>query len=197
MAGIGRRTVMLGAAAGLVRGLPHVRLQTSEGALVIAVNLARAPVSGGDFLRYVDAGAYAGGRFFRVVRPGNDHGHPKINVVQGGVREGARIGAPVRHESTAESGLRHLDGVVSLTRDAPGTGSGSEFFICVGDCPGLDFGGRRNPDLQGFAAFGQVISGMDVVRKIWSGPADGRSEDAYTAGQILTRPVGILRAGRM
>jgi len=188
-----RRTAILGAAASLAGHTPRVRLSTDLGDIVIGLYLTRAPVSAADFLKYVQAGAYDGGRFFRVVRPDNDHGQPKINVVQGGARPGAPAWAPVRHETTAETGLRHIDGAVSLTRDAPGTGSGNEFFVCVGDCPGLDFGGHRNKDLQGFAVFGQVVRGMEVVRQIWGLPAAGKSEDLYTVGQILTRDVGIRR----
>jgi peptidyl-prolyl cis-trans isomerase A (cyclophilin A) len=162
----------------------------------ISIDLAtrQAPLSCADFLKYVAGGYYDGGRFFRVVRPENDHGHPQIDVVQGGIREPKRAWAPVAHESTRMTGLRHWDGTVSLTRDAPGTGSGAEFFVCVGDQPGLDFGGLRNPDGQGFAAFGRVRAGMDVVRAIWRLPAGGVAEDAYTHGQMLTAPVVIRRA---
>jgi peptidyl-prolyl cis-trans isomerase A (cyclophilin A) len=157
----------------------------------------RAPLSANDFLRYVVAGAYDDGRFFRVVRPSNDRGHPPIDVVQGGTRPGSAQAGPVAHETTAQTGLHHLDGTVSLTRDAPGTGSGAEFFICVGDQPGLDFGGKRNRDGQGFAAFGRVSAGMDVVRRIWSMDATGKSDDSYTVGQILRSPVPILSARRL
>jgi peptidyl-prolyl cis-trans isomerase A (cyclophilin A) len=193
---VSRRLVMMGAAAAMVPGgsVPLVRLETRLGSILIRVQTPNAPVSVGDFLKYVANGSYNGGRFFRVVRPDNDHGTPQIDVVQGGVRPGAAIAAPVAHETTQVTGLRHLDGTVSLTRDKPGSGSGSEFFICVGAQPVLDFGGKRNPDGQGFAAFGQVTSGMDVVRKIWGMEASGASEDRYTAGQILRRPVKILSA---
>jgi peptidyl-prolyl cis-trans isomerase A (cyclophilin A) len=193
---VSRRMVMVGAAAAMVpgRGDQLVRLQTALGSILIRVQTSKAPLSGSDFLNYVTNGSYNGGRFFRVVRPDNDHGSPKIDVVQGGTRPGAAIGAPVAHETTSMTGLRHLDGTVSLTRDKPGSGSGSEFFICVGAQPALDFGGHRNPDGQGFAAFAQVTDGMDVVRKIWGMDASGASEDQYTAGQILRRPVGIVSA---
>ncbi len=201
---VSRRTVLVGAVAAMAAGAasamvpglsePLVRLETTLGSILIRVQTSKAPVSGADFLNYVTNGAYTGGRFFRVVRPDNDHGHPKIDVVQGGVRPGAAIAAPVAHETTAMTGLRHLDGTVSLTRDKPGSGSGSEFFICVGAQPALDFGGKRNPDGQGFAAFAQVTDGMDIVRKIWGMNATGPSEDKYTAGQILRRPVGIVSA---
>jgi peptidyl-prolyl cis-trans isomerase A (cyclophilin A) len=94
------------------------------------------------------------------------------------------------------TGLRHVDGTISLPRDGVGSGSGAEFFICIGDQPGLDFGGRRNKDGQGFAAFGRVVAGMDIVRGIWRMKADGPSPDAYTMGQILPHPATILSARR-
>jgi peptidyl-prolyl cis-trans isomerase A (cyclophilin A) len=191
---LNRRLAMLGAAAWVGASGSRVVLTTALGKISIELATKQAPLSCADFLKYVMGGYYDGGRFFRVVRPENDHGHPQIDVVQGGIREPKRAWAPVAHETTRMTGLRHLDGTVSLTRDAPGTGSGAEFFVCVGDQPGLDFGGKRNPDGQGFAAFGRVRAGMDVVRAIWRLPADGVADDAYTRGQILTRAVVIERA---
>jgi peptidyl-prolyl cis-trans isomerase A (cyclophilin A) len=195
---IPRRKILLGAAATpFQRPKTKVQLNTPFGIIVLQLHTDRAPLSTTDFLKYVDARAYDGGRFFRVVRPNNDRGHPRIDVVQGGTRPNAHQGPPIKHESTAITGLRHLDGTVSLTRDAPGTGSGAEFFICIGPQPGLDFGGARNGDRQGFAAFGQVITGMEIVRRIWVLDASGHSDDAYTVGQILTTPVPIIAAHRI
>jgi peptidyl-prolyl cis-trans isomerase A (cyclophilin A) len=186
-----------GAAATTLPLRPSVELMTALGGLTLLLRPDRAPLSANDFLRYVDAHAYDGGRFFRVVRADNDRGHPHIDVVQGGARPGVKQGSPVAHETTAHTGLQHVDGAISLTRDSPGTGSGAEFFICVGDQPGLDFGGTRNPDGQGFAVFGRVASGMDVVRRIWMMDASGKSDDVYTNGQILRAPVAILSARRV
>jgi peptidyl-prolyl cis-trans isomerase A (cyclophilin A) len=191
-----RRGFLAAGAAASVGGNPGVVLLTPLGAMTVLLRMDRAPLSAGDFLRYVTAGAYDGGRFFRVVRADNDRGHPRIDVVQGGARPDVKAAPPVPHESTNMTGLRHLDGTVSLTRDAPGTGSGAEFFICVGDQPALDFGGTRNPDGQGFAAFGRITAGMAVVRRIWRMDATGKSDDAYTNGQILRVPVPILSARR-
>jgi len=131
------------------------------------------------------------------VRADNDHGKTRIDVVQGGVRAGAKILPPVAHETTRATGLRRLDGTLSLPRDKPGSGSGAEFFICIGDQPSLDFGGGRNPDGQGFAAFGRVVSGMDIVRAVWRMDGGGPSPDAYTAGQMLRVPVPIVSARRV
>ncbi|MEE4163650.1 MAG: peptidylprolyl isomerase [Woeseiaceae bacterium] len=174
----------------------HVVLDTALGEIEVAVDTGRAPVSAGDFLAYVDQGLYAGASFYRTVMPENDNGTPAISVIQGGVQDPARTLPPVRHETTAETGLRHEDGVISLARTEPGSGGGSAFFICIGDQPSLDFGGMRNPDGQGFAAFGRVVRGMDVVHAIHGQAADAESDSAYTAGQILTTPVTILGARR-
>lgn len=200
MPNLTRRNLLAASAAAAATTLPpqpRVELATPLGTLTLLLRPDRAPLSANDFLRYVDAHAYDGGRFFRVVRADNDRGHPRIDVVQGGARTDLKQGPPVAHETTAHTGLRHIDGAISLTRDAPGTGSGAEFFICVGDQPGLDFGGKRNPDGQGFAVFGRVTSGMDVIRRIWMMDATGHSDDVYTNGQILRAPVAIVSARRV
>jgi len=172
-----------------------VTLVTSAGEIDIEVLEKQAPVSSADFLRYVDKGLYEGATFYRVVRADNDHGTPKIEVIQGGVPDDKAL-PPVEHETTKATGIRHTDGTVSLARGKPGTGSGAAFFICIGEQPALDFGGMRNPDGQGFAAFGRVIRGMDVVRAIQKMPADGAADSEYMKGQILTKPVVIEKAVR-
>jgi peptidyl-prolyl cis-trans isomerase A (cyclophilin A) len=173
-----------------------VLMTTSAGEIVIAVDLQRAPLSAADFLRYVDEGRYEGGAFYRVVRPDNDRNPAKIEVIQGGIVDDARALPPVPHETTEQTGILHRDGVVSLARAAVGTGSAGAFFICIGDQPALDFGGTRNPDGQGFAAFGRVIRGMDVVRKIQAMEARGAAPSVQMQGQILSEPVAILSARR-
>src|SRR5690606_5120618 len=104
---------------------------------------------------------------------------------------------PVEHETTADTGIRHADGVLSLARAEPGTGSGAAFFICIGDQPALDFGARRNPDGLGFAAFRKVVRGMSVVREIHGLEARGASDSPYPDGQVLTKPVEIILAVRL
>jgi peptidyl-prolyl cis-trans isomerase A (cyclophilin A) len=173
-----------------------VTLETSAGEIDVEVDLARAPLSAADFLRYVDRGLYDGAGFYRVVRADNDHGSPKIAVIQGGLLDESRALPPVAHETTRDTGITHRDGTISLARGAPGTGSAAAFFICVGDQPALDYGGTRNPDRQGFAAFGRVVRGMEVVRKIHAMAADGAPDSEYTKGQILAEPVVIRRAYR-
>ncbi len=180
---------LLASAARRDAGLPRVRVETSLGAIVIEVDTVRAPVTAANFLRYVDAGMYDGGRFHRTVTLANQPQSPvKIEVIQGGLDPARhRDFAPIPLERTDITGLRHRDGVVSMARGGPDTAT-SDFFICIGDQPALDFGGARNPDGQGFAAFGRVVSGMDVARRIQHAPADG---------QRLTPPVAIVSARRI
>ncbi len=151
---------------------PRILISTELGDIEAELYLDKAPVTAGNFLKYVDSGKYNNGKacFYRVVRMDNQPNKKiKIEVVQGGYGEDSLIEkyqfTPIRHETTKETGVLHKDGVLSMARNEPGTAS-SEFSICVGDQPELDFGGKRNPDVQGFAAFGKVTKGMDVVREI-------------------------------
>ena len=158
------------------RGDPRVLIRTGFGDIVVQVFEQQAPVTAANFLRYVREGRYEDASFYRTVRMNNQPDKPiKIEVIQGGLGddEGSRALPAIAHETTAKTGVLHRDGTVSMARAEPGTAS-SEVFICIGDQPELDFGGRRNPDGQGFAAFGKVISGMDVVRRIQALPADGQ-----------------------
>ncbi len=169
---------------------------TSQGEIGIDLYLEKAPVTAGNFLRLVEGEHLDGGSFYRVVTYENDHGKPQIEVIQGGLGgEGESPFPPIDHETTKQTGILHTDGVISMARGDIGTAS-SEFFICVGDQPGLDYGAVRNPDEQGFAAFGKVVSGMDVVRRINQSPADGPTDSEYTLGQILSEPVTILSVRR-
>jgi peptidyl-prolyl cis-trans isomerase A (cyclophilin A) len=166
---------------------PRVTIKTEQGDIVVEVEPARAPVTAANFLRYVDAGRYDGSTFHRTVTLDNQPDNAvRIEVIQGGQLPAAKEFPPVAHETTAATGLRHLDGTISMARDKPGTAA-SSFFICINDQPELDFGGRRNPDGQGFAAFGRVVEGMAVVRAIQRRPAQG---------QQLAPPVRILTVRR-
>jgi peptidyl-prolyl cis-trans isomerase A (cyclophilin A) len=167
----------------------QIVIETELGAIEIEIDRARAPVTAANFLHYVDGGLYDGGRFHRTVKldnqPDND---VRIEVIQGGIDPARERDerAPIVLERTSRTGLRHRDGTVSMARAEPDTAT-SDFFICIGDQPSLDFGGARNPDGQGFAAFGRVISGMGVVRRIQAAPAEG---------QTLTPPVAIKSVRR-
>lgn len=171
---------------------PQVLIRTSLGNIRVEIDSAAAPITAANFLRYVDEGAFEGASFYRTVtldnQPDND---VKIEVIQGGLlaTEGGRerMHEPINHETTDQTGLLHKDGALSMARAQPGTAT-SEIFICIGDQPELDFGGTRNPDGQGFAAFGRVVDGMDVVRWIQQQPADG---------QRLTPPIEIINITRV
>jgi peptidyl-prolyl cis-trans isomerase A (cyclophilin A) len=167
-----------------------VIIETELGAIEVEVDRTRAPVTAANFLRYVDAALYDGGRFHRTVKMDNQPDNDvKIEVIQGGVApEREKDGfSPIALERTNRTGLSHRDGAISMARAEPDSATG-DFFLCIGDQPSLDFGGARNPDGQGFAAFGRVTSGMDVVRKIQAAPA---------TRQDLTPPVRIRRILRI
>ncbi len=152
----------------MAQQLPVVTIQTSLGNISCEIDTINAPITGNNFLKHIQNGTYDDAVFYRVVRQDNQPKNDiKIEVVQGGVFVESQFEKikPIRHESTQETGLKHLNGTLSMARMEPGSAS-TEFFICVGDQPSLDFGGKRNPDGQGFAAFGQVLDGMETVRKI-------------------------------
>jgi peptidyl-prolyl cis-trans isomerase A (cyclophilin A) len=156
---------------------PKVLIKTEAGDITVEVCLDQAPQTAANFLRYVDAGLYDGTAFFRTVTMDNQPANKvKIEVIQGGQVGEGREFPPIAHETTQKTGLRHSDAAVSMARSNPGTAT-SSFFVCINDQPELDFGGRRNPDGQGFAAFGKVLSGMEVVRKIQRLPARGQQLD--------------------
>jgi peptidyl-prolyl cis-trans isomerase A (cyclophilin A) len=160
------------------KGCPvRVLIRTDKGDIEVEVDAARAPATAANFLRYVDGKFYDGGRFHRTVKPDNQpDSKVKIEVIQAGI-DPARVKdefPPIKLERTNRTGLAHKDGTISMARDGPDTAT-SDFFVCIGDQPELDFGGKRNPDGQGFAAFGRVVKGMDVVRKIQAAPAEGQS----------------------
>jgi peptidyl-prolyl cis-trans isomerase A (cyclophilin A) len=164
-----------------------VVLETGEGNIRIVLFTQKAPVTCANFLNYVRQLGDQGGEFYRTVTMANQPDKKiKIEVIQGGFNlknmDTTTI-KPVPLERTTITGLSHRDGTLSMARSDPDSGS-TEFFICIGDQPSLDFGGQRNPDGQGFAAFGQVTGGMEVVRKIQASPS---------VGQDLTPPLKIIR----
>ena len=152
----------------------RVLIETELGEVVIEVDREHAPKTADNFLAYVDGGFYVTGQFHRTVtmdnQPEND---VKIEVIQASanVERKPEEFPPVALEPTTVTGLRHVDGAISMARDEPDSAT-SSFFLCIGDQPELDYGGKRNPDGQGFAAFGRVVSGMDVVKKIQMSPQD-------------------------
>jgi peptidyl-prolyl cis-trans isomerase A (cyclophilin A) len=175
----------------VAQGPVRVMVQTELGEILLEVDAAHAPNTSASFLRYVDAGHYDGGTFHRTVKMDNQPDSPvKIEVIQAGVNpDRAKDGfAAIPLERTSVTGLRHSNGVISMARGQPDSAT-SGWFVCINDQPSLDFGGARNPDGQGFAAFGRVVQGMDVVRKIQQAP--------NTDAQRLTPPIKILKASRV
>lgn len=154
----------------------RVRIVTDSGAITVALSPDKAPATVANFLRYVDEKRYDGGSFYRAVTLQNQlpaAQQPQIEVIQGGIdADSSRRLPPIAHETNDRSGIKHTDGVISMARGAPGSAS-SEFFFVINNQPALDFGGRRNPDGQGFAAFGHIVDGMDVVRRIQRMPSAG------------------------
>lgn len=147
-------------------------IKTEMGDIVIEVYPDKAPITVTNFVRYVDQAKFDGASFYRVVRMDNQPVNPvKIEVIQGDFTGKEYYFPTIEHETTDVTGLSHKDGTVSMGRFEVGT-TAAEFFICINDQPELDFGGKRNPDGQGFAVFGQVIEGMDVVRAIQAGEID-------------------------
>ena len=174
----------------------HVVFDTDLGAIEVEVYNEQAPISSADFLYYVDNGLYDGEGFYRSVRPENDPRGLGMQIIQGGLLSLESVTASIDHETTEATGLTHVDGAISIARDEPGTGSAAYFFISIGDNKALDYGGVRNPDGQGYAAFGQVTKGMDVVRAIQLRETEGSSDNEVTQGQFLTAPVKIIKAKR-
>ena len=174
-----------------------VVLETTLGDIVIDVYTERAPLSAAHFLQYVDDGLYENEGFYRAVRPETDPYGWGMELIQGGIIGLDESEDTIAHETTEMTGLSHVNGAVSLARGEVGTGSAAYFFICIGDRNTfLDYGGARNPDGQGYAVFGQVVEGMDVVRAIQSQETNGPSDSEYTKDQYLTNPVIITRARR-
>ena len=181
--------VLLAATAlGAAAEAPQVLIRTELGDILLEVYPDKAPVTAANFLRYVDAGLYDGAVFHRTVTLGNQpKDQVRIEVIQGALLPPEKSFPPIAHETTEATGLSHTDGAVSMARSTPGSAT-SSFFICINDQPELDFGGKRNPDGQGFAVFGKVLAGMDVVRIIHERPAEG---------QTLKPPVKIITAARV
>jgi len=162
----------------------QVTVYTAKGDIVVAVDTMAAPITSTNFLNYVTDGHYDGGRFFRVVRMDNQPDNDiKIEVIQASANQerSEAFYDPIPLERTSETGLYHTDGAISMARGGPDSATHS-FFFTIGDQPSLDFGGMRNDDGQGFAAFGYVLSGMEVIRDIQAGDVDK---------QILLEPVLI------
>jgi peptidyl-prolyl cis-trans isomerase A (cyclophilin A) len=166
-----------------------VLIRTDMGDMTVEIYEDQAPVTAANFLSHVERGDYTNSIFYRVVRLDNQpQSKVKIEVIQGGLFHDEVLDTiiPIRHESTQETGILHTEGVISMARMEPGSAS-TEFFICIGDQPSLDFEGHRNTDGQGFAAFGKVVKGMDVARAIQALPDEGQ----YLKEQVHIREMSL------
>jgi peptidyl-prolyl cis-trans isomerase A (cyclophilin A) len=170
--------------------LVPVAIDTSLGRIVIALDRLHAPVTTANFLHYVDTHRFDGESFYRAMHVGTG------GLIQGGISTDARkLYAPIAHEPTSSTGLRNVAGAVSMANAGPGTAR-SDFFILLSDIPGLDANGPGG-DANGFAAFGQVVEGMDVVRKIFEAPVSPTKGEGVMKGQMLEPPVKILKVARL
>lgn len=180
-----------GAAASAQPEPVRVAMETDAGRIVIALDAERAPLTSANFLRYVDQRLFEGAGFYRAMRLG-----PQTGLVQGGV-DFRRTLPPVAHEPTSRTGLSHVDGAVSMARAEPGSAR-SDFFIIVGDSmTGLDAGPDSGGDLLGYAVFGRVVEGMEVVRRIHEAPTSATEGEGAMRGQMLSPRIRIVSARRL
>jgi peptidyl-prolyl cis-trans isomerase A (cyclophilin A) len=182
--------VVLVAAPLAASPLPRVAIRTSEGMIVAEIDTARAPVTAANFLRYVDARRFDGKTFYRAARAKSD---PTRGLIQGGINSKIRDSFfPIKHEPTSRTGLRHLDGTLSMARHSPNTAMG-DFFITLKPAPALD----AKPGYVGYAAFGRVVRGMEVARRILAKPTWPGGRSMNTIGQSIRVPVRIISARRV
>ena len=199
--GIARRTLL--GAVGLVAASPlpvfaapskpRVAIQTDHGTIVVELEDKKAPITSANFLRYVDAHKYDGGTFYRASKTKGVKG---AGSIQGGPPDRVRRFAPIAHESTRQTGIKHRAGTISMARNAPGTAT-CDFFICATPQPYLDAQPGGKGDNEGFAAFGGVVQGLDVVKKILALKADGPALYPAMKGQMLDPVVQIVSMKRV
>jgi len=198
---IGRRALLRAVGLTAVGGVPafaasskpRVAIQTDHGTIVIELEDKKAPITAANFLRYVDAHKYDGGTFYRASKTKGVKG---AGSIQGGPPARVRRYAPIAHESTRQTGIKHRVGTISMARNAPGSAT-CDFFICASPQPYLDAKPGGKGDNEGFAAFGGVVQGLDVVKKILALKADGPAAYEAMKGQMLNPPVKIISMKRV
>ncbi|WP_419317773.1 peptidylprolyl isomerase [Caulobacter sp. ErkDOM-E] len=198
---IARRSLLVGAGLLLVSPLsahaqgakPRVAIETALGVIVVELEDKKAPITAANFLRYVDKKKFDGGSFYRASRA---RGAPTNGSIQAGPSIRTRRFAPIAHESTRLTGIRHKAGTISMARNEPGSAT-ADFFICASPMAYLDAKPGAAGDNQGFAAFGTVVKGMDVVRKILASKTDGVPQNPSMKGQMINPPVGIVGVKRV
>jgi len=174
---------------------PKVVISTPEGDITVELFVDKAPITAKNYLKYVDRKLYDGATFYRASKPPgqktNDYG-----TIQGGLQnDPKKVLPPIAHESNLKTGILHTDGVISMGRHAPGTAQ-ADWFICVGEMSYLD-ADPKDPKNPGFAAFGHVVSGMDVVQKILGLPTDPNRGEGAMKGEMLVKPVKIVSIRRV
>jgi peptidyl-prolyl cis-trans isomerase A (cyclophilin A) len=170
-----------------------VRLETAEGPIVIALEVERAPITSANFLKYVDQKKFDGATFYRAL---TFAGRPDLGLVQGGAKsDPKRLLPPIKHEPTTQTGLSHTEGAVSMARGAVGSAQG-DFFIILGNLNSLDANPSAPGDNAGFAVFGRVVEGMDVVKKILAAPVSATEGVGAMKGQMIAQPIPIKSARR-
>lgn len=172
----------------------RVKLETADGPIILELYPDKAPITAGNFLRYVDGKRFDGATFYRASKVPNA---PEFGLIQGGVQnDPARVLKPIAHEPTTKTGLSHTDGVISMGRTNPGTAT-SDFFIVLGDMTYMDADPKQPGDNLGFAAFGKVVEGMDTARKILAEPTSQTAGVGVMKGEMLAKPVKIVSARRV
>ena len=174
-------------------GLVRVSLQTSVGTIILDLDKAHAPITAANFLKYVDQKRLNGTTFYRAMQMAGG----ASGLIQGGA-SGARerILPPIAHEPTTQTGLSNRDGTITMARNAPGTAD-ADFFICIGDMSGLDAHPSGAGDNLGYAAFGRVVEGMDVVKQIFAAPISPTKGIGFMKGQMIAAPIKIIAASRV
>jgi peptidyl-prolyl cis-trans isomerase A (cyclophilin A) len=166
----------------------RVRLETEAGPIVVALDAKRAPVTAANFVRYVRKGRFDGTSFYRAART---KGQPGRGFIQGGIRRNyKRMLPPIAHEPTTKTGLRHVEGSISMAKAEDGAGAMGDFFIALSRQPAMD----AAPGRPGYAAFGRVVEGMEVARRILAAPTVAGAGRGAMRGQMIEKPVRILRA---
>lgn len=187
--------LVTGALAQAAKPNPRVKLETAQGEIVLELYIDKAPITAGNYLKYVDRGLFNGASFYRASRPAG-YTATDYGVVQGGLQnDPKKLLAPITHEPTTKTGILHTNGVISMGRRAPGTAT-ADWFICLGEQTYLD-ADPKDPKNLGFAAFGRVVSGLEVVQKIIGLPVDPNRGEGAMKGEMLKTPVKIIRASRL
>src|SRR4051794_25951352 len=183
------------APSALQEDLVPVAIETSLGRIVVALDRGHAPVTTANFLHYVDTHRFDGQNFYRAMHISDANGADG-GLIQGGVTTDARkLYPPIAHEPTSQTGLHNVAGAISMANGGAGTAR-SDFFILLSDMPGLDANGPGG-DATGFAAFGHVTEGMEVIRKIWESPVSATKGEGAMKGQMLDPKIKILKASRL